>query len=166
MGSAITYCVIPTDTSPTDVAALRLRFADDPSVCVILDDRAGEEQPTSETLKQRRPVLRWDVPETTIPGARFEQHMPPVDLSMADLPDAVIIARSIEHDVAASAELRWRYYARVLILLSNRLGNRTRAHELVPATMDAVQRALPDLPPGSDFSRWLAAFVAGMPLDA
>jgi hypothetical protein len=165
MGSGTIYCVIPTDTSPTDAAALRLRYADDPSVRVILDDRAGEEQPTAEMLKQRRPVLRWDLPDTTIPGARFEQRMPPVDLFLADLSDAEILARAIEHDVAAAVELRWRCYGRVLMLLHARLGNRTKAHALVPATMDAVLRALPDLPPASDFWRWLAAFVAGMPLD-
>lgn len=156
----MTYCVVPADTNPTVVAALRLQYQTEPSVTVIVDEREGEAQPSAETLKQRRPALRWDLPDNTVPGARFEQHMPPVDLSLAELPDIEIIARSVRNDAAASTELRWRCYARVLVLLTVRLGNRAVAHELVPGVMDAMQRALPSYVPPADFSRWLSNFIA------
>jgi hypothetical protein len=165
MPPTMTYCVVPSDTELEVVAALREQYASDPWMSVVVDDRANEEEPSTEVLMQRRPVLRSQVPGSTIPGARFEQHMPPVDVSLADLPQPEVIARATRHDPAASTELRWRCYAQVLVQLTARLNSRTEAHKLVPRVMDALQDALPTYTPDSDFSRWLRKFIADMPLD-
>lgn len=166
MPANMTYCVVPKDTDPGAVDALRLEYAEDPSVLVVLDDRAGESEPSSEILRQRRPVLRRELPGSLIPGARLEQHMPPVDVSLAEQPLGTIVARAIQHDPAASTELRWRCYSLVLIQLSERLGNRAAAHQMVPRVMDAVQDALPGYPPSGDFRSWLIKLIARLPLDA
>lgn len=147
MSRSMTYCVVPADTEAGVVTALRDKYQGDPWMSVIVDDRAGEARPSPEVLKQRRPALRWDLPGNPIPGARFEQHMPPVNVSLAELSDAEIIARAIQYDGPASTELRWRCYGRVLVLLTDRLGSRTTAHELVPKVMDAMQRSLPSFLP-------------------
>jgi hypothetical protein len=160
----MTYCVVPGDTDPAALAALREQYAGDPWTSVVVDDRAGEEEPSSEVKMQRRPILRSEVPGSTIPGVRLEQHMPPVDVSLADLSEAEIIHRASENDPAASTELRWRCYAQVLVQLSTRLGSRTDAHKLVPQVMDALQEALPTYTRGTDFARWLRKFIAEMPL--
>jgi hypothetical protein len=161
----MTYCVVPTETDPAVVTELREKFASDPWISVILDNRTQDEGPNSGMLTRRRAVLHWDPPENTIPGARFELRIPPVDMSLAHLPDDAIIARAIERDPAASTELRWRCYARVLIGLTSRLGDRATAHELVPGVMDAMQSALADYPRKTDFSRWLTTFIANTSLD-
>lgn len=165
MPTTTTYCVVPKNTDPSVVEELRLKYADDTSVVVVLDDREGEGEPSSEVLRLRRPVLRRDLPGGLIPGARLEQHMPPVDLALADQSLDSIIAAAIAHDPAASSELRWRCYALVLIQLTDRLGSRAAAHQIVPRVMDAVQEALPTYPAHGDFSRWLIALIARLPLD-
>ena len=161
----LTYCVVPRETSPADLADLRLRYQDDPLVAVIVDSRAGESAPSSETLKLRRPVLRWPLPGEQIAGARFEQHLPPVDVQLADLGDFDLIGRALEHDAAASTELRWRCYARVFSGLRDRTGSRQTAHELVPGVLAAMQTALPTYSSKTDFSAWISTFVANMALD-
>jgi hypothetical protein len=161
----MTYCVVPAETSPSTLAELRLEYRHDPLVSVIVDVRAAESAPSPATLKLRRPVLRWDLPGSDIPGVRFERHLPPVDVSLADLEDSELITRALEHDTAASTELRWRCYARVLAALRERTGSRQSAHELVPSVLEAMQVALPSYKPQSDFSLWLSAFVANMALD-
>jgi hypothetical protein len=161
----MTYCVVPRETSPDVLAAMRLRFRDDPMVSVIVDARAGEPAPNSETLKLRRPVLRWELPDNEIAAARFEQHLPPVDVELADLGDSELIARALEHDAAASTELRWRCYARVFAGLRDRTGSRTTAHELVPGVLAALQTALPTYSSTTDLSAWISTFVATMALD-
>jgi hypothetical protein len=164
MPPSMTYCVVPAATDATVVAELRQRFAADPMISVIVDSREGKTV-SPEVRQQRRPVLRWELSDGSASGVQFEQRMPPVDMSLAELSDAVIIARAITNDTAASTELRWRCYARMLTLLADRVGNRQAAHEMVPRMMDAMQRALPTYPPGTDFSRWLAGFVAATSLD-
>ncbi len=162
----MSYYVVPSDTDADVLAALREQYASDPWTSVVVDSRKGEEEPSTEVLMQRRPILRSQMPGGTIPGAYLEQHMPPVDVSLADLSMGDIIARANEHDPAASTELRWRCYAQVLVQLTTRLNSRTEAHQLVPRVMDSLQDALPTYTPGTDFSRWLRKFITEMPLDA
>ena len=166
MTTVLSYCVVPADTDPADVEALRQQYASDPSVAVVVDTRAGEDQQGADVLKQRRPVLRSELPESLIAGARLEQHLPPVDVALADQPLEWIIAHALKQEPPASTELRWRSYAMVLSMLADRLGSQQAAHRMVPQVMDALQDALPSYSPGSDFRRWLMGLIARLPLDA
>lgn len=161
----MTYCVVPKGTDPAVTEALRHQYADDPTVAVVVDERAGEPTPGSDLLKQRRPVLSRVLPGSEVPGARLEQHMPPVDVTLAEQPLESIIALAAQYDPAASTELRWRSYALVLEMLTDRIGNRATAHRIVPRVMDAIQEALPTYPPQGIFAAWLMAQISTMPLD-
>jgi hypothetical protein len=99
------------------------------------------------------------------PPDAVEPPLPPVGLALVDLSEAELVARAGRHDSAAATELQWRCYPRVASLLGDRLGSRANAEVLVPALMEALRLALPSFPPHSDFSRWLAAFVANAPLE-
>lgn len=161
----MTYYVVPREADPAEVAALREQYADDPSVTVIIDHRTGEAEVAPRVRKHRRPLMRRELPGCPVPGARIEQHLPPVDVSLAEQPLERIAARAREHDLAASTELRWRCHALVLVLLTERFDTQAAAHEMVPRVMDAVEAALPSYPPRSDFAQWLIRLVAKMPLD-
>jgi hypothetical protein len=166
MTSAPSFYVVPRDTDPDAVAALREQHAGDPSVTVVVDSRQGEARPSAEVLKSRRPILAYAVPNSTVEGARIEQHMPPIALVLADASIQSVVDRAAAHDPAAAGELRWRCHALVTVELTTRLGTRARAELAFPQAMDAIIEALPTQPPSSEFWGWLLNLLPQLPVSS
>jgi hypothetical protein len=163
-----TYCVVPAGTDADVIQALRRRYASDPNVTVIIDRRNGGRDPGRYGSNRRRPVLRrhidQDAPGADQPGVRFENHLPPIGVDLADAPLEDVVARALEHDPEACAELRWRYYEVVNSRLHARLRSQTAAERAVPAMMDALQEELVNYHPDHDFTTWLVDVVDNAPL--
>ena len=154
MSTAQTFYVVPKDTDPIVVESLRKQHESDPSIVVVVDKRQGEERPSSAVLAQRRPVLRRSV-DGPVAGARLEQHIPPIALTLAEESLETIIKRAAAIDPAAAGELRWRSYEFVIMQLEELYGNRRKAEAHFPRVMDAIIEALPQLEDAEDFHTWL-----------
>ena len=155
MSTAQTFYVVPKDTDPILVESLRKQHESDPSIVVVVDKRQGEERPSSAVLAQRRPVLRRSVTDGPVAGARLEQHIPPIALTLAEESLETIIKRAAALDPPAAGELRWRSYEFVIMQLEELYGNRRRAEAEFPRVMDAIIEALPQLEDAQDFHSWL-----------
>jgi hypothetical protein len=164
MSTAQTFYVVPRDTDPFVVESLRAQHQSDPSIVVVVDKRDGEERPSAAVLKQRRPVLRRSV-DGPVAGARIEQHIPPIALTLAEEPLEAIIRQAAALDPAAAGELRWRSCEFVMMQLTELYGNRDRASAEFPRVMDAILEALPDLKRPEDFHSWLLSLTPRLARD-
>ena len=113
---------------------LRAHYRGDPDVEVIVDQRAGEWQPESRAVDERRgghdrrrPAVPRDLARTLPPELcaraaklRWEQRLRPVRRRLQDTPLDALLGLIADGDEDANSELYWRYAHRVRARLASR----------------------------------------------
>lgn len=184
----MTYCVVPFELAPKLHDVLREHFAADPSVEVVVEQRAADRRSSGERrtlaeqpLRERRKVRgergrragerrATTVPSTPPPLPRqarryaaelsFIERFEPASQDAEDLDTARVVARLQGGDKEAFAVLYTRYFDRVYSYVKLLLGD---AHEAEDATQQIFVQVFERVEqyerrPGHPFRAWL--FVA------
>lgn len=128
------FCLVPADRADALLAPLREYFAGEPSVAVLVEQRAPDRNRrpphSADQRRPRAPVAERD-PRRALPpdlrdearGLRFVQRLEPLGRTLEDADTSELVELSRANDAAAVSELWWRYSQRVQMRLRAHLGD-------------------------------------------
>jgi hypothetical protein len=162
------YCLVPPARADALMRPLKLHFARQPAVEVLIERRRGDAPPSPGSMTHRAPVAERDIAlvlpphlQSEAPHLRLIQPLVPVTRTHGDRDPASLITEALALDPEATSELCWR----LSTLAQNRLAVDLGRAPTPADTRRLLGRILDQLPTydpaAGSLPEWLNAILDG-----